>query len=146
MKRLPQSINLKSRLIDLEKVSVKNSFFLERNGLDTDPKMETFGLKTTWNRFEQRIIWILTLKFELKSHFIIFSKSKNVKIPPTSPLWNRSFGISFLKNHKIDQNLEFKIWKFKFQGNFKLISKISKITILGFWFVSKSGSVHCSLG
>ena len=33
----------------------KKSFFLECNGLDTDRKMETFGLKTTWNRFEQRI-------------------------------------------------------------------------------------------
>ena len=50
-------ISVKNSMCELENdhflaKNIGEYFFLEWNGLDTDPKMEIFGLKTTWNRFE----------------------------------------------------------------------------------------------
>ena len=101
----------------------------EKVAVLTPTRKGCFGLETeflVWNRFEQVKTRILTFKFELKSHFIIFSKSKNVKIPPTSPSGIRSFRISFLQNNKIDQNLEFKIRKIGFSKISNLSGKFQK--------------------
>ena len=86
------------------------------------------GMALVWNRFEQVRIRILTFKFELKSHFIMIQNLKMLKYLQLRLLQNRSFRISFFQNNKIYQNSDFKNSKFSEIS----ISKITKITILGF--------------
>ena len=129
------------------KMFLWKSFFGENDRLDTDPKMDFLDrndLAVVWNRFEHVRTKILTFKFELKSHFIIIQNLKMLKYLQLRRLeFARSGSLFFYQNNKIYQNSDIKNWSSKVREI--SISKISKITILG--FDSSANQVqYCSLG